>query len=88
VTLQHSRHGNDVYDRDWKRLRNAFIRSNPLCVECEKDNKIIEATDVDHITPIAIAPHRRLDSTNLQSLCHSCHSKKTSQETNFGKYDQ
>jgi hypothetical protein len=31
------------------------------------------ARHVDHVMPVAAAPHRRLDPTNLQSLCHAHH---------------
>lgn len=32
---------------------------------------------VDHIVPVDVAPGRRLDDSNLQSLCRSCHAVKT-----------
>ncbi|AJE47182.1 hypothetical protein P73_2467 [Celeribacter indicus] len=32
------------------------------------------ATDVDHIVPRSVAPERRLDTFNLQSLCKAHHS--------------
>jgi 5-methylcytosine-specific restriction protein A len=80
VLQEHSRLGNHVYDAAWKRLRKAILQATPLCCQCEAEGRVTEATDVDHITPVAIAPHRRLDSTNLQPLCHSCHSKKTRME--------
>lgn len=32
---------------------------------------------VDHVEPIAVNPARRLDPTNLRSLCKLCHSEVT-----------
>lgn len=57
------------YDRDWEKLRADYLAAYPSCVRCGG-----RASLVDHKTPIRIAPHRRLDPTNLQSLCIPCHS--------------
>src|SRR5262249_29879158 len=79
----HSRHGDRGsaasrgYDAAWKRLRRIILARDPLCKECVKRGVYEQSTDVDHIVRIADAPHRRLDLTNLQGLCHRCHSKKT-----------
>jgi len=59
-------------------LRNAFIAENPICIFCELDNIITPADVVDHINPIKSKDDPlALDWDNLQSLCHSCHYKKT-----------
>lgn len=61
------------YDATWRKVRMAHLMANPVCVVpgCGKS-----AVDVDHIVP-----HQdgggRLDPNNLQSFCHSCHSRKT-----------
>ncbi|MCB2190420.1 MAG: HNH endonuclease [Deltaproteobacteria bacterium] len=62
----------------WKRLRAAKLRANPLCEHCIKPTV---ATQVDHIVAIAKGgdPY---DWDNLQSLCASCHSRKTNREDN------
>ena len=64
----------------WRRLRISILNDNPLCTECLKQNKLIPATDIDHIIPLQKAPDRCVDRTNLDPLCHSCHSSKTGQE--------
>ena len=69
-----------IYDRDWRKLRHAHLASNPLCVTCKAKGLIVGATEVDHITPVRQAPERRLDPSNIQSLCRSCHSRKTASE--------
>jgi 5-methylcytosine-specific restriction endonuclease McrA len=58
------------YDKDWHKLRNAFIREHPEC-RCGAPAQV-----VDHITSIKADPSRRLDPSNLESLCHACHNKK------------
>jgi hypothetical protein len=61
-----------AYDRAWKRLRRAHLARQPSCVRCGAPG-----LDVDHIVSVRQAPHRRLDPTNLQTLCHGCHSRVT-----------
>lgn len=56
-------------DADWRRLRLEHLRAHPYCVRCGAP-----AREVDHIVPRSVAPERRLDPTNLQSLCKSHHS--------------
>ena len=69
------------YGSDWRRLRAEHLASHPWCVMCLKAGKRVPAVDVDHIEPIALAPHRRLDPSNLQSLCKHHHSSaKQSQD--------
>ena len=56
------------------------LLKEPFCRSCARQGRRIRATDVDHITP-----HRGdwalfVNPNNLQSLCHSCHSRKTAAE--------
>lgn len=60
----------------WRKLRKHKLALNPLCEACQAWGDIVPATDVDHIDNDAANNH--ID--NLMSLCHGCHSKKTSQE--------
>ena len=60
----------------WRRLRLQLLRAEPLCRSCRRAGKIVAATDVDHIQPVADGG-MPWDCNNLQPLCHSCHSKKT-----------
>jgi 5-methylcytosine-specific restriction protein A len=68
------------YDWAWSKLRDRWIWQHPLCAECERQDRLTPATEVDHIIPIRGAPERRLDDTNLQSLCHRCHATKTAKD--------
>lgn len=67
------------YDSRWRRIRMMQLRQHPLCVECARQGLTVPATDVDHIQPLAEGGTHAFD--NLQSLCHSCHSKKTAAQS-------
>ena len=60
------------YDRDWQRVRKRHLAQHPTCVRCGA-----AGVDVDHVVSVRKAPDRRLDPTNLQTLCHGCHSRIT-----------
>ena len=55
----------------WKKVRDLQLKQEPLCRMCGRP-----ATLVDHIVEIRDGG-AKLDFSNLQSLCHSCHNKKT-----------
>ncbi|HMM52192.1 MAG TPA: HNH endonuclease signature motif containing protein [Burkholderiaceae bacterium] len=60
----------------WQRLRALVLAERPLCAHCFELGRVTIATDVDHADG---NPANNLRS-NLQSLCHSCHSTKTMRE--------
>jgi len=63
------------------------VNSNPLCVECESEGRTVVVDVVDHIVPIKQGGSK-FGLDNLQSLCHSCHNRKTyeeNKENNDGK---
>lgn len=65
----------------WKKLREAVLaRDNHLCQECLRQGYIEEAKHVDHIEPAVKRPDLFWQMDNLQSLCASCHTKKTIEE--------
>lgn len=63
------------YDARWRRIRGMQLSSSPLCVHCQANGHTTPANEVDHITPLANGGTHAF--SNLQSLCKSCHSKKT-----------
>src|ERR1700752_4834928 len=60
------------YDRALLKLRARHLRAFPLCRVWGA-----KGIAVDHIVRVRVAPHRRLDPTNLQTLCHYHHSLLT-----------
>ena len=59
-------------------LRDTF--QHPICVKCGAP-----ATEVDHIIPHKGDKNLFWNVGNWQSLCHSCHSRKTMNELRNGK---
>ncbi len=62
--------------KTWKHLRKVKLISDPLCEVCKAEGRLKAASDVDHVRSINTGGHRTAMS-NLQSLCHECHSRKT-----------
>ena len=71
----------DNYDRvQWKRLRKTVLSKQPLCLSCSKYGVVVASEDVDHIIPHRGDQLLFSSLSNLQALCHSCHSRKTNKE--------
>ena len=77
--------------REWKKwysltiwtddLRPSQLLREPFCRECARCGKRTWATVADHIVPFEGDWARFIDPTNHQSLCASCHGRKTARET-------
>lgn len=66
----------------WKDdLRPKQLVREPWCRACAQRGLRVRATDVDHIQPHDGDWSKFTDRTNLQSLCHACHSAKTIRES-------
>ena len=65
------------YDSSWRMVRLQHLLNNPLCDMCLKEHKFVQGQDVHHKTKLRVRPDLRDEPSNLQSLCHSCHSKIT-----------
>ncbi|MCQ8781709.1 HNH endonuclease [Mangrovibrevibacter kandeliae] len=61
------------YTTEWDRLRDDYIRERPSCEECLRRGFLRPAVVVDHMVPIRCDPARRLDASNLDSLCDDHH---------------
>lgn len=74
-------HDNKVYGNTvWRRLRRIKLNANPLCELCLSKGVVVQASQADHIIPVSLRPELKLVYENLQSLCETCHSKKTREE--------
>ncbi len=58
----------------WYRLSKQVLEEEPICRLCKQ----AYSTDTDHIIPLPTGSSER---SNLQGLCHRCHSIKTRRET-------
>lgn len=72
------------YDYRWQKIRALHLQEFPLCADPFNvhDGAPPLATDVDHIQRKRDGGTN--DPSNLQSLCHSCHSRKTRAEMGEG----
>lgn len=70
------------YGRQWRHVRDAFLRRHPLCVDCQRRGITRPATEVDHIQPHRGDALVFWQADNLQALCKGCHSRKTAAEVN------
>ena len=61
------------YGYAWRKIRDAYLRDHPDCEVCGD-----VATDVDHI--VSRRRGGTDDDSNLMSLCHTHHSRKTAQQ--------
>lgn len=66
---------------EWKRVRQqALIKDHGLCQDCLEEQRITTADVVDHIKPLRLFWHLRLTLSNLRSLCHMHHNRKTAED--------
>ena len=63
-----------------KQLRPDQLMREPFCRECARHGKRVQATVVDHITPFRGDWALFIDPANHESLCETCHNRKTALE--------
>ena len=70
------------HSRAWRMTRKFYIKANPLCEMCKRKSppETTGGQMVDHIKPITLGGSM-LHHTNLQTLCNSCHNKKSAKES-------
>ena len=87
-----------IYNSRWDKARLSFLKSNPLCVMCRRQDRAIPAMVVDHIKPHKlkealrggnqeeIAKARKLfwDKGNWQPLCKQHHDSTKQREEKRG----
>lgn len=57
------------YDAAWATLAARCLARHPRCERC----RVRPSREAHHIVSVALAPHRRLDPSNVIALCHTCH---------------
>jgi 5-methylcytosine-specific restriction enzyme A len=65
------------YTHVWELARERYLADHPLCVECFRDDRLTPATVVDHVIPHRGDAVLFWDESNWQSLCTTCHNRKT-----------
>lgn len=68
------------HSQEWRLLRTRRLMDEPYCRECRKEQRLITATDVDHIQPPRGDRTLFFSYSNTSSLCRSHHNQKTGQE--------
>ena len=63
------------YGHRWRKLRQMILARRPLYADCKKLGRVVLAEDVHHI--VARRDGGKDEESNLEALCHSCHSKRT-----------
>lgn len=64
----------------WKKLRALKLSKDPLCENCLDNGFVKAGHDIDHIVELKDDYTRRLDMSNLMTLCRPCHMAKTARE--------
>ncbi len=59
----------------WRKARLSKLRTDPLCERCRSRGLLVPAAHVHHRIELRDAPELALDESNLESLCHPCHSR-------------
>lgn len=74
--------------KEWRDIRQKKLKISPLCEECKKNGTLVIGKIVDHIIPIKQGGEP-YNLENLQTLCWSCHSRKSILEgSRFGRKNE
>lgn len=65
------------YGTAWRQYRAAYLREHPWCVHCEQQDRLEPARVVDHVDAHKGDQLLFWAPANHQSLCISCHNRKT-----------
>jgi 5-methylcytosine-specific restriction protein A len=61
----------------WMALRAQVLGDNPLCVDCQKEQRVTIATEVHHKVKPGGDPRLFFNRENLEGLCKAHHSAHT-----------
>lgn len=68
-----------ITGRRLQEMRRQLFAVHPLCVACQLQGRVTEATQRDHIVPLGEGGAD--DDTNVQGLCDACHDEKSLAES-------
>lgn len=66
-----------MYESRWRKIRDRYITTHPLCEQCLKEERVTVAEEVHHIKPLRQGG-THVDE-NLMALCKPCHSRISAQ---------
>ena len=66
--------------KHWKQTRASQLSRQPLCQSCLSRGIVTSAKHIDHVFPWSWIGKDAFCRNLFQSLCHECHSHKTSME--------
>jgi 5-methylcytosine-specific restriction protein A len=73
---QHRSKHSRLYGSQWRKLRQLYVSTPPLCEKCLEQGFHVPVAEVHHILPLDEGGTHAED--NLVSLCQSCHTKTRS----------
>lgn len=82
----HARQPSEATAASGGRKAKLILEKHPLCESCKRNGKYVQAAVVDHIKPHRGDSKLFWDKSNWQSLCKSCHDKKTGNEDSRPTY--
>ncbi len=65
----------------WQSIRAGQLSKEPLCASCLCRGMVTQAAHVDHVIPWRVIGPSAFKLNRFQSLCASCHTVKTAQES-------
>ena len=73
-------HTSDFYNSvAWRRLRNTFLSTHPICYECCQHGHVVPAEHAHHLIPFMSGKTEEerwnlfLKESNIRMLCSKCH---------------
>ena len=61
------------YGRVWKRIRDKYVLSHPICERCLEKGVLVPTEEVHHKLPLSQGGTH--DKNNLIALCKECHAR-------------
>lgn len=62
----------------WRRFRAWYLAGHPMCIQCEREGRLVPADMVDHVVELRDGGDP-LSEDNVQALCRKCHAVKTAE---------